>query len=68
MCYQVIRLFECGHHSPSIDVPCNQPSKNCGGVFLRQEIEDTKGLCERCQEATEMRKTVAEPEDEGYWS
>lgn len=46
MCYQVIQLYECGHHSASIDVPCSQPSKDCGGVFLRQEIEDTKGPCE----------------------
>ncbi|TGO64869.1 hypothetical protein BCON_0005g00670 [Botryotinia convoluta] len=68
MCYQVIRLFECTHQSPSIDIPCKQPSENCGGIFLRQEIEDTKGLCERCQEATEIRGSGTEPEDEGYWS
>ncbi|KAF7931756.1 uncharacterized protein EAE98_004492 [Botrytis deweyae] len=68
MCYQVIRLFECTHQSPSLDIPCKQPSENCGGIFLRQEIEDTKELCEKCQGATEMRGSGTEPEDEGYWS
>ncbi|KAG4024958.1 hypothetical protein MFRU_076g00050 [Monilinia fructicola] len=68
MCYQVIRIFECGHYSTSMDVTCSQRSKDCGDVFLRQEIEDTKGLCERCQKAVDMRSTRTETEDEGYWS
>ena len=45
MCHQVIQVFECGHSNNAKKVPCGKPS-NCGQeVFLRQELEDIKGLC-----------------------
>ncbi|PQE31426.1 hypothetical protein CJF32_00002008 [Rutstroemia sp. NJR-2017a WRK4] len=68
MCYQAMQMFRCGHHSRSEDVSCRNPSQSCGGVFLRQEIEDSEDLCEvrvtRCQEAMESKRTMAEPETE----
>ena len=45
MCHQVIQIFECGHSNGSEKVACSTPS-DCGEeVFLRQELEDMKGLC-----------------------
>jgi hypothetical protein len=45
MCHQVIKIFECGHNKPSKAVRCKRPTSKCGGIFLRQDLENTKGLC-----------------------
>jgi hypothetical protein len=45
MCHQVIKIFECGHTKPSKAVRCKKPTSKCGGIFLRQDLENTKGLC-----------------------
>jgi hypothetical protein len=45
MCHQVSQVFECGHNNGSKKFPCTNPS-DCGEeIFLRQELEDMKGLC-----------------------
>jgi len=71
MCHQVIQVFECGHNYGSKKVPCSKPS-DCGEeVFLRQELEDMKGLCATCQKAQDSRQERGQSEpkdDEGYWS
>ena len=46
MCYQLLQIFECGHNNGSKIVKCEKPTSKCGGIFLRQELEETKGLCE----------------------
>lgn len=46
MCHQVIHIFECGHNDGSKTVRCKKPNRSsCGGVFLRQELENVTGLC-----------------------
>lgn len=45
MCHQVIQIFECGHNHASKIVPCKKPTEKCQDVFLRQDLQDTRGLC-----------------------
>ncbi|KAH8784250.1 hypothetical protein BGZ57DRAFT_329536 [Hyaloscypha finlandica] len=76
MCHQVIKIFECGHNKPSKVVRCKRPTSKCGGIFLRQDLENTKGLCVSCRRAATLKsvqqqRSVAgagEGKDEGYWS
>jgi hypothetical protein len=45
MCYQLLKIFDCGHNNASKTIPCDTPSSKCGGVFLRQELDKVKGHC-----------------------
>ncbi|PMD47580.1 hypothetical protein L207DRAFT_160586 [Hyaloscypha variabilis F] len=45
MCHQVIQIYGCGHSRPSRAVRCRTPTSKCGGIFLRQELENIRGLC-----------------------
>jgi len=45
MCHNVTQIFDCGHSKPSKRVKCKKPTSKCGGIFLRQELENKKGLC-----------------------
>ncbi|KAF8859108.1 hypothetical protein BDZ45DRAFT_590334 [Acephala macrosclerotiorum] len=70
MCHQVIQVFECGHNHASQVVRCKKPTEQCNGVFLRQDLQDTRGLCIVCvpNSQAEQKQTAAAIEDEGYWS
>lgn len=46
MCHQVIQIFKCGHNSESRVVRCKKPTSECEAVFLREELEKVKALCE----------------------
>jgi hypothetical protein len=45
ICYQVMQIFECGHNNGSRSIRCRNPTSKCGGIFLRQELEEISGLC-----------------------
>ncbi|KAH7313080.1 hypothetical protein BKA65DRAFT_440477 [Rhexocercosporidium sp. MPI-PUGE-AT-0058] len=72
MCHQVIQIFKCGHNSESKVVRCKKPTRECEAVFLREELEKVKALCELCGRAAERKQAekaqAAKAVDEGYWS
>ncbi|KAN0104685.1 hypothetical protein V8E51_010430 [Hyaloscypha variabilis] len=74
MCHQVIQIYGCGHSRPSRAVRCRNPTSKCGGIFLRQELENIRGLCISCRRASKLksaqqqRRTAVTEEDEGYFS
>lgn len=54
MCHQNIQVFKCGHTTSPEVVKCNTPSTDCKAVFLREELENVKGLCEVCSSELEL--------------
>ncbi|PMD23367.1 hypothetical protein NA56DRAFT_597135 [Hyaloscypha hepaticicola] len=68
MCHNVTQIFDCGHSKPSKRVKCKKPTSKCGGVFLRQELENTKGLCLKSVQQEQSIAAAGGREDEGYWS
>ncbi|KUJ16824.1 uncharacterized protein LY89DRAFT_585728 [Mollisia scopiformis] len=73
MCHQVIQIFECGHNHASKVVQCKRPTDKCNGVFLRQDLQDTRGLCVACRRTAKLKRAqqkeaAVAAEDEGYWS
>lgn len=64
MCYQVIQVFDCGHHSGSKKVHCEDPNATCEDIFLRQEVEDVGGHCVTCQRMIMTREAKRQAEDE----
>ncbi|KAG9245743.1 hypothetical protein BJ878DRAFT_335298 [Calycina marina] len=74
MCRQVTHLAECGHESGSSTTQCENPTCECGGIFIKPELENVKGLCMACQKVRDQqeeprertRQTLKEDEDEGY--
>lgn len=55
MCHQLMHIYECGHLSNSKTILCARPSKECGSVFLRQEIEDIRERCKVLLEPLNFR-------------